>query len=222
MTAKIITVTLNTAVDYAVTVPHFIPNTVLDAESAVATAGGKGINVARALAALGENVLATGFIGVKSEEIFSTVASPLIKTEFFKVAGASRQNITIQETTNAVTTHIRTQGFTLDQRALHTFMRKFDRMISRDDIIVFSGSLPPGVPDNYYYDLIRFCKSRNAYPVLDTSGAALHCAVEAGPELVKSNMVEFTGCFGLPQTAEDGAVLVKMQELVRRGIRYTA
>ncbi len=222
MPQKIITVTLNTAVDVAIAISHFTPNDVIDAESVNLTAGGKGINVARALAALDEPVIALGIIGQESRKIFSSVASSLIKTDFIEVSGSSRQNFTIIEKNTDATTHIRSKGFTVEPDAATMIKQKLNDYVDESDFVVFSGSLPDGLDESFYMELIQFCNSREAFSFLDSSGSALVRGSAAYPWMIKPNITEFNTSFGSFSGEDVEDILQRMNELNKNQIHYIA
>jgi 1-phosphofructokinase family hexose kinase len=222
MPRKIITVTLNSSIDVIVDLPCFIENSVLDADSYTSIAAGKGINVARALSALGERVLALGIVGKDSKQIFSTLPSRRIQTDFVCTEGASRRNITIIQKESGAITHIHSNGYGVDGAVLSRVRRKLQSSVDKNDIVVFCGSLPKGMNDNMYAEYIELCTAKGACTILDTADAPLRNAVAAAPRMIKCNKQEFQTTFGLPPQCDDYAIVHHMKKLVQCGILYVA
>jgi 1-phosphofructokinase family hexose kinase len=220
MPRKIITVTLNSSIDVIVELPRFIENFVLDADSIINIAAGKGINVARALGALGERVIAIGIVGKESKKVFSAVASRYIHTDFISTDGVSRRNITIIQDENGAITHIRSKGYTVDSTALSRILRTLRSSVDKNDIVVFCGSLPKGMHDGTYAEYINLCKAKGAFTILDTAETPLRNAVAAVPRMIKCNKQEFQATFGLPPQCDDSAIIQQMNNLVYAGISY--
>ena len=222
MPRNIIAVTLNSSVDVIIDLPRFVGNSVLDADSYMDIAAGKGINVARALAALGEHPLAVGIVGKESKPIFSMVASRNIHTDFVYADGPSRRNTTIIQKKSGAITHIRSEGYTVNNSILSRVKRKLQTSIRKNDIVVFCGSLPKGTNADLYAECIELCNAKKASAILDTAGTPLRNAVAANPRMVKCNRQEFQTTFGLPPQCDDGALIHQMKKLIRSGISSVA
>jgi 1-phosphofructokinase family hexose kinase len=218
MPRKIITVTLNSAIDVIVDIPRFMENSVLDADSSITIAAGKGINVARSLSALGEQVLAMGIVGKESRKLFSTVASRRIRTVFITADGASRRNITIIQDERRAITHIRSKGYTADRAVLSRIRRALRSSVDKNDIVVFCGSLPQGMHDGTYIEYINLCRKLGAWSILDTAEIPLLKAVAAVPQMIKCNKQEFQNTFGLQSQCDDAAIIQQMKKLTDTGI----
>lgn len=218
MQKKIITVTLNTSVDLTIYVPALTDNSVVDASDTAIVAGGKGINVARVLGILGEPVIALGLVGRESAELFSTIGSPLVHTEFVYLDGPSRQNITIVETGNGSTTHIRTKGFEALQNVVDEVTEELRDKVANNDIVILSGSLPPGVREHTYSNLVALCNEKGAFVILDTSGVPFLNAISSKPFLIKPNLAELLSIYGPSSKKSDTSVLNPMIELGEKGI----
>jgi 1-phosphofructokinase family hexose kinase len=222
MNQKIITVTLNTAIDVTIDIPLFTQNSVIDAESCSILPAGKGINTSRVLATLGEPSLILGLIGEQSKEIYSSIESPLLQTDFVYVYGSTRQNTTIRQKSNGSLTHIRTSSFIIDENIIEKFTNKLLERLDPDDIVVFSGSLPKGVNENTYYDLLKLCKERKAFAIIDTSGKPLINAVKAEPDMIKPNLSELQSAYNLPEDVDEKSISDQMLKIVKEGISYIA
>jgi 1-phosphofructokinase family hexose kinase len=152
---------------------------------------GKGINVAQALRHLGCPVIAAGFLaGNNGRYISESLAARGILTDFVYLPGETRVNLKITDPVAGTETEINDSGFTVGTEHLKQLGQKVEELAGRCRVMVFSGSLPPGVPAETYADFICIAKSRGAKTVLDTSGVPLKRGVTAHPDLVKPNLWE--------------------------------
>lgn len=203
---RITTVTLNAAIDKTYTVPGFGLNHAFRVQNIVATAGGKGINVARVAAALGESVIATGFVaGTHGQFITKGLDSEGIAHDFVEVEGESRQCITILDPAKPnEQTELLEQGPIIDPASIADMSDKLRHLAAQSSYVVFSGSLPKGCPPEIYAALIRELQS--SHPdiriVLDTSGDALMAGVQAKPFLIKPNEHEIEKLLGKKVSSE--------------------
>jgi 1-phosphofructokinase len=134
----------------------------------------------------------------------------------------TRQNTTIIQKRNGAFTHIRTAGFKVDNDTINEIKKKLREHIKRQDIIIFSGSLPPGAIDDVYLDLVELSKESGAFVVLDTSGAPLVNALTSKPDMIKPNLSEFQSTFGLPSDNNERIVIDQMFNLLKSGISHIA
>ncbi|OJG99340.1 hypothetical protein RV18_GL001408 [Enterococcus termitis] len=158
------------------------------------TAGGKGLNVTRVLKQLEAQVIATGIVaGTTGDFILNQLDQQGVKQNFYKMnVGESRNNISIIQSSSQ--TEILEPGPTVSESELASFYRIYQQITKQADTIVLSGSLPQGVPVNYYNQLIEFGYKNGKKMLLDTSGAALAQATQAvfPPTLIKPNQAELT------------------------------
>lgn len=202
----IYTVTLNPALDRELTVPAISFDSVLRATESRSDLGGKGFNVARMLAVLGQPVVAVGFAGGKTGEILREGLNGLgIPTEFVEITGETRTNVSI--VTPAGDHHIKVNeaGPTISANEKLALEKLVQTRVQPGDWWVLAGSLPPGLAPTVYADLIRAIKAAGGRVILDTSGEPLRQGYLAGPDLLKPNTVEaaqLTGHFlDTPQAA---------------------
>ncbi|EIP96626.1 1-phosphofructokinase [Opitutaceae bacterium TAV1] len=218
---EVITVTLNPAIDRTVTVPEFAAGEVNRAVGSHDEPGGKGVNVAAALARYGRNVAATGFLGRRNLGIFQEFFDELdIAGRFVLLEGETRTGIKIVDPGSGSTTDINLPGLAPSREELAELSRRLVPGASETpgaSWYVLAGSLPPGVPVTIYADWIRALREHGAAVALDTSGEALRHAVEAGPTFVKPNIAELEALLGpgrhLPDVA---AVIAAARELIAR------
>jgi 1-phosphofructokinase family hexose kinase len=187
----IYTVTLNPAIDRELTVSDIQFDTVLRATSCQVDVGGKGFNVSRMLLSLGAQSCALGFVGGKSGEFLEEGLNALgIQTIFVRVAGETRTNISIVTTDHDRYLKVNEPGPEIPVRRQQEFFTRIQNQVKPGDWWVLAGSLPPGVSDSVYSEMIQILKSGGAHTILDTSGKALKYGCQAGAFLVKPNGYE--------------------------------
>jgi len=187
----IYTLTLNPALDRALTVPAFAFAQLLRSNAVRVAYGGKGFNVSRALAALGAESIALGFVGgATGESLTMGLADLGIRTDFVQVAGETRTNVSIVTEDRAHYLKVNDPGPVITPAEQTTLLRKIRALAQPGDWWVLAGSLPPGVPATFYAEVIRLVQSAGAHAVLDTSGEPLRVGCTAGPFLVKPNAAE--------------------------------
>ena len=212
----ITTVTLNPAIDEAVSIDVFKLGDRNRCELANLDPGGKGVNASRVIARLGRSTLALGFIGGVTGQLLRTrLDEEHVLHAFDHVADATRINVMIYETSNARRTRLYLQGPRVDATALASLRTRLQQ-IHAGNLVVFGGSLPPGVPDEIYHDLVSELRARGVRSIVDTSGAALEKALPARPLLIKPNVAEVEEILGR-KVGDDVDVLTAALELRARG-----
>jgi 1-phosphofructokinase family hexose kinase len=201
----IYTLTLNPALDRELTVPDLVFDEVLRATSLRIDYGGKGFNVSRALAALGAESVALGFVGGKTGEKMEAGLSSLgIPTDLTWVAEETRTNVSVVAENAAHYIKVNESGPTVTPAEQDALIAKVDGLANPGDWWVLSGNLPPGVSETIYADLIRRIRAAGARAILDTSGAPLRHGCEVRPFLVKPNANETSELVGMPvETPEE-------------------
>lgn len=187
----ILTITMNPSIDIAYHLPGFQNNATNRVEVTHKTPGGKGLNVARVLAQMNNPVLASGLIGGKigeSSEVKLDQAA--IAHSFFKIQGETRNCIAILH--DGQQTEILEQGPTVSLEEAAAFMRFFESVLAKVDVVTISGSLPKGIRNDYYVDMIAACQKQAIPVVLDTSGNALVEVLKSAhkPTVIKPNTEE--------------------------------
>ena len=195
----IVTLTINPAVDIFVNVEHVEPTRKLRCSPPKRDPGGGGINVARAAHRLGGDVAAIyptgGALGkllhrlVEREGIDSVVTPSHVET---------RENFTAYEEESGLQYRFVLPGSTLHRAEWEACLDKLATLPAKPKFVVASGSIPPGVPDDFYAMVARHAKKLGARMVLDTSGVALGAALEEGVALIKPNQNELAEFLGKP------------------------
>jgi len=194
----IYTVTLNPAVDREYVVPKLIANSVLRASEVHIDYGGKGFNVSRMLTALGVSNTALGFIGSNAGAFLEKgMASLGIATDFVHIAHETRTNTTIIETDGVDHYKVNESGPVISAAERVLLLDKVKELAKAEDCWVLAGSLPPGVPIDFYRELITIIQSAGGKALLDTSGDALLEGVQAKPYLIKPNVFEANTLTGI-------------------------
>jgi 1-phosphofructokinase/tagatose 6-phosphate kinase len=193
----IVTVTLNAAIDRTLTVPNFQLGHRHRASQGLTLAGGKGINVARALKRLDVPVVATGLAGGRTgTRIVEELTSEAILNDFVRIADESRTSSAVVDPTAGTYTEINEWGPHVEPEELVMLLEKISYLARGADMVVFAGTLPRGVEDSFYAEAIRDLNRRNVPAVLDSEGPPLRLGVEAEAFLVTPNQREAEGLVG--------------------------
>jgi len=194
----IVTVTPNPVLDRSLTVERILFDEVTRASAVQLDWGGKGFNVSRALQALGLESLAMGFVGGTTGQTLERGLHDLsIATDFVTIGGDNRSNVVIREKGSERYVKVNELGPTIQPQEMAAFVERVRDKVQPGDIWVLAGSLPPGLPTDFYARLITIVRERGGRPFLDTSGEPLRSGCAAAPTLVKPNTVEaaeMTGC----------------------------
>jgi len=214
----IVTVTLNAAVDKTYTVENFALDRVHRPSSQKSTAGGKGINVARVLLALGQPAIASGFIGGHNGKLITAgLQEEGIPYDFVKTHGESRICIAIVDPIRTGQTEVNEIGPQVQPDEIEAMQEKIKSLLSNASHLVLSGSAPPGTPDDFYVHAIESAKAAGVKSVLDTSGEYLRQGVKALPYMVKPNVAELSAYVGAElYTVEE--ILEAARQLAKSGI----
>ena len=200
----IATVTLNPALDKTMLVPGFVIGGTNRGRVERVDLGGKGINVARAARQLGCPVSAFGFLAAgDGPAISQALAAAGIPNDFVYVPGETRVNLKIKDPQAGTETEINQPGFEVEPAHIERLELKIREHAERCSVMVFSGSLPPGVPSDVYAGFIRIARQCGARTILDTNGAALKKGMIACPDLVKPNRAEAEELLGTRIASEE-------------------
>ena len=187
----IVTVTTNAALDRTLTVPVFQIGFRHRSSEVLTLAGGKGINVARALKILDVPVVATGLAGGRTgTRIIEELTAEAILNDFVRIAHESRTSTAVVDPTAGTHTEINEWGPEVTSVELEMLIEKLHYLARGADFVVLSGSLPRKVPTTFYAEAVRDLARRDVRVVLDSEGEALRYGVEATPFLVSPNQRE--------------------------------
>ncbi len=187
----IVTVTLNAALDRTLTVPNFQQGNRHRASGVVTLAGGKGINVARALKQLDVPVVATGLAGGRTgTRIVEELTTEAILNDFVRIGDESRTSTAVVDPTASGYTEINEWGPQVSTDELSILLEKIHYLSRGAEYVVFAGSLPRAVEEDFYAEAIRDLNRRGVRVVLDAEGEPLRLGTEAEPWLVSPNQAE--------------------------------
>ncbi|MEV6795369.1 1-phosphofructokinase family hexose kinase [Streptomyces sp. NPDC051320] len=193
----LLTVTLNTALDITYRVPALTPHASHRVEAVTERAGGKGLNVARVLAALGHETVVTGFAGGTTGAVLRELLAELPPTDaLIPVAGTTRRTIAVVDAASGDTTQLNEPGPVISPTEWETFLASYAELLTGAEAVALCGSLPPGVPVGAYGRLIRQARAAGVPVLLDTSGEPLRRGIAARPDLVKPNADELARLTG--------------------------
>ncbi|WP_010272876.1 1-phosphofructokinase family hexose kinase [Paenibacillus senegalensis] len=219
----ITTVTLNAAIDKTYYLDHYQFGKVNRASQVYAVPGGKGINVARVVHALGQPVTASGVAGGKNGEFITEGLQDIgIPSDFVRTAnGESRLCLNMISLDSMASTEVLEPGPVLSPDDLDSIRRKIAELAGRSSIVALSGSLPAGAPKTLYKELIALIKEKGAKAFLDASGEALVHGVAAKPDFIKPNEDEIAALIGSQADSEE-AILDAIRRLMEQGIACVA
>lgn len=219
-TALIYTVTLNPALDKTVYVDDFAVDEVNRVRTYREDPGGKGINVTKVIDALGGSSRALALLGGGAgKHIEAMLAAAHIDCWAFAVPGETRTNTKVVDEVGHTNTDINEPGPTVTQAQLDEVLAVLVDTVEDGDIVVLSGSLPKGAPDDTYRTWVEACREAGAKVFVDASGESLALAFEAKPFLVKPNEIELGAILGR-ELDTDEAVVEAATELVASGIEH--
>jgi 1-phosphofructokinase/tagatose 6-phosphate kinase len=218
----ILTVTLNAAVDRTVAVPNFRLGRRHRAVESRTVAGGKGINVARALSLLGRPVIATGFVGGPTgTRVLEQLHEESVLTDFIRIAAETRINLAVIDPTSGDQTEINERGPAVSPEEVKKLFERIAYLAGGAKICVLAGSLPPGAGDDLYARLVADLSRRGVPVVLDAEGEAMLEGVRAGAAMITPNEREAEELVG--QEFADAADLAQgLGELTRLGAAEAA
>lgn len=188
---RVVTVTINPAIDQTITIPNFTAGTVNRVQTSQMDAGGKGINVASILADYGQPATVTGFLGADNDGIFKRLFEQKnIRDRCIRIAGQTRIGIKISDEMLHQTTDINFPGESPSQADINRLFEILVELAAVNDWFVLSGSIPRGVSPGIYGEMVRMLPGKKV--VLDTSGDGFRQALSAGPWLIKPNVDELS------------------------------
>ncbi len=215
----IITVTLNAAIDKTLEVPNYRLGRRHRAVEQTSMAGGKGVNVARALKALGQPVIATGLAGGPTgTRIIEQLTDEAILNDFVRIREESRMSTAVVDPTSGEHTEINERGPTVSEAELELFVDKLLYLAKGAALCVFSGSLPRGVDSALYARLVAELHRLGVTSVLDSEGEPLRLAARAGPSVLTPNELEAEELVGHEFADEDDRCTA-VREMVALGAR---
>jgi 1-phosphofructokinase/tagatose 6-phosphate kinase len=213
----ILTVTLNAAIDRTIAVPNFRLGQRHRAVESRTVAGGKGINVARALSLLGRPVIATGFAGGPTGiRVIEQLREEAVLTDFTRIAGETRINLSVVDPTSGEQTEINERGPAVSAEEVEAFVERLGYLAGGAELCVLAGTLPPGAGPDLYARIVNDLCGRGVAVVLDAEGEAMLAGLRAGASVVTPNEAEAEELVG-QEFADRGDLAQGLAELVRLG-----
>jgi 1-phosphofructokinase/tagatose 6-phosphate kinase len=215
----ILTVTLNAAIDRTVAVPNFRLGQRHRAVESRTVAGGKGVNVARALKLLGRPVIATGLVGGSTgTRIVERLGEESILNDFTQIGGESRTNLAVVDPTTGEQTEINERGPQVSPEEVDRFVEKLLYLAQGASMCVLAGSIPPGCDPDVYARLVSELKGLGVITVLDSDGEQMRSGLRAGPTVVVPNVLEAEEAVGYEFNDWDDRVMA-LSGLMEMGAR---
>lgn len=204
------TITLNAAIDTTYTLERFRLGETQRVGRKIIAPGGKGNNVARVLATLGHRVVASGFVaGRAGAFIAEGLRERGIEAAFLDVPGESRTCLAIREEESGATTELLERGVAIPPRDAERLLAHLSALAAGMDAVVVSGSLPDGLPTDYYARLLAALRPLPCLLVFDSSGGALRAGVTARPDVIKPNATEMATLVGVAGSLEGTTALAR-------------
>ncbi len=213
---KIVTITLNPALDKSMAVPQMVPEKKLLCTDVKTEPGGGGINVSRAIHKLGgesEAIFLSG--GYTGKQFETLLTAENISFVALSAQNDMRENFVVLDTSTHLQYRFGMQGVWVTENEWQQLLQHIQNETAID-YIVASGSLPPGVPVDFFGKLAVIANQKNAKLVVDTSGEALRHAVNTGVYLIKPNLGELSNLYGKERLDED-EILIAARSIIEKG-----
>ena len=213
----IVTMTLNPAIDKSSSVDHVVPERKLYCKPPLFEPGGGGVNVSRAIKKLGGKSLllypAGGLTGKRLQQLLDEEG---LDHRPLPIVGMIRESLVILEESTGQQYRFGMPGPKLKKIEWESFLQKLAVIAPPPDYVVASGSLPPGVPPDFYAQVARVGKKKGTKTIVDVSGKALKEALEEGVFLIKPNVREFRELVG-EEIKEESQIKAEAQKMVKSG-----
>jgi 6-phosphofructokinase 2 len=218
---SVITMTMNPSVDVTTVTDRLLPDRKLRCGNPLYEPGGGGINVSRAIKKLGGESLACFPAGGSNGDLLEKLLEKeAIETLVLRIAGMTRQNITVREKADEQQYRFVMPGPRVTDPEWQSCLRAIDELDPIPRYLVASGSLPPGAPTDLYSRLADIAEKRNTRLVVDTSGAALRSVIDKPVFLIKPNVREITDLMTIDTEDETEIEQAARRMLLECGCRY--
>jgi len=212
------TLTMNPCKDRTLTINGFTYAGMNRVQSVRDDASGKGINVSLVLNALGVPVRTLGLNFTKGGEwLTGSLRAVDLEYRSILVEGRLRENIKLFDAASGVTTELNQKGDFVSPEKQAEFEALLDKELRDLDVLVLTGSVPQGFPDDYYGRIVRKAAAQEVKTIVDAEGRLLTEAIKARPYMIKPNLYEFQTAFGL-KGARPQDILVLCREIIRNGV----
>lgn len=215
----IYTLTLNPAIDQMISVPNFQLGATNKAKDQYQVLGGKGVNVSVMLSHLGYKNMALGFVAeVQANQFNAYLQAENVACDFHQIAGQTRLNLKIRDLSSNEETELNCLGFSLteqDEQALLVLIKKH---LTKDDVLIMSGSIAPGASKNLYQTIAQFCSENQITFAIDATKEVLMTTLQYHPLVIKPNLAELNEIFSAQASfAKIDEVTKLAQELLKQG-----
>jgi len=198
MHKKVITLTMNPAIDKSVSVAGIRPNAKLRCSAPTYDPGGGGINVARALKKLGQESQCIYLAGGPSGEYLKALLDKKgIEQSVVPICGWTRENLAVSDSITDQQYRFGMPGPVVSQKEWEALLNQLEQYLQEGDFLVASGNLPPGIPVDFYAQVANMAHKKRAHYILDTSGEALVQASKSQIYIMKPNLGELGTLCGL-------------------------
>jgi 1-phosphofructokinase len=200
----IITLTPNTGIDHTLQVASFQLNNTIRATASAWGMGGKATDVSWILGKLGVPSRALGFVaGLNGERMQAMLQERGVDTDFVQVEGETRLNTVLVVPGQGQST-ITTSSLQVFPEQISQFKERYQKALEQATCVVMGGSLPNGVPLDFYSNAISQAHEHGVPVIFDSSGPSLAAGVKSRPDLIKPNLVELQDLLGpAPRSRED-------------------
>jgi 1-phosphofructokinase family hexose kinase len=203
----IVCVAGNPSIDKLFQVERLSPGVIHRPRAFVQVPGGKGLNVARATAALGAAVTATGVLGGHAGRwVAETLADEGVDGRFAWTAAETRSSLSVADRATGRLTEFYEDGQAIGEDAWMTMEKIVGDLLTHASLITMSGSLPPGAPADGYARLVTMARAAGVTCALDANGEPLSRALSSGPNVVKVNAAEAASLLDDPVSSDDDAL----------------
>lgn len=214
---EIIAFTMNPAIDKSSSVDHVIAERKLYCKAPRFEPGGGGVNVARAIKKLGgESLLLFPASGLTGHRLTDLLDREGIIHRPLPIEGMIRENLVILDESTGQQYRFGMPGPILRDEEWKRCLHELSAIIPKPDYLVASGSLPPGLPDDFYAQVARSGKDNGVRVIVDASGKALNLALQEGVYLIKPNVREFKDLIG-KDIKEESQIKAEARKMVKSG-----
>ena len=218
----IFTVTLNTAIDRIIYIDGILkPKKNNKIRQSFYDIGGKATHVSVVLSELDIPNIATGFVGESNKGILlQLLEDKKVSCDFISQPDSStRETIVILDDSGEGSFMITEKGFSISSDTLEKLKKKLSELVSKDDYVVFSGSIPPGLDQDQYIELLQTVNNRGGKLILDTTGSLLSASIGLKPFAIKPNEDEFQEFVGKKLDSLE-SYIVEIKEILKKGVEY--
>ena len=212
---NIVTISINPAIDKSSSIAHVVAERKLYCKRPRFEPGGGGVNVSRAIKKLGgESTLLYPTGGLTGKSLQELLNEEDLAHWPFPIEGSIRESLVILEESTGQQYRFGMPGPEFQKKEWEQFLQELSTIEPSPDYLVASGSLPPGVPADFFAQVARVGKNKGAKTIIDASGEALEKAIQEGVYLIKPNVREFRGLVGKDIT-EESQIKAEAQKMVK-------